>query len=307
VQIRSQFEYEICTGHFSPGDKLPSVREVAGALGVSPVTVSRAYRDLEVAGLVVAQPGVGFFVLTTDESYAGPHAEIRGRAAKFLEDAVAEGVSLDQTLQILLAEVGEMRARLANVNVVLVCKRMGRAAEIVSGLRQAFSGMRVEVSSLVLEEVIEDVEGWLPTLSKARHVLCLVFDLRQIQPLLARHGITVTPILGMPREDVRRRLVDLEPGCRVGIVASAPEFVDGMIAGVTEINPDVTVVGGVSCDNTDQLAILLSSVDCVIYGSLAREVVDALALPSHAIELVYVPETRWIERFRIRLRNELGT
>lgn len=306
VQIKSQFEYEICTGRLAPGSRLPSVREVASALGVSPVTAARAYRELEIASLAVSHPGVGFFVLSTAEAQAGPHAEIRSRAVKFLTEAVNEGLGLDQILQILLAEITEMRARLVHMELILICKREGRIDELAMELRHYLGDLRVGIVPVVLEEVAEDVEGWLPRLQKANHVLCLVFDLSHIQPLLARHGVTIVPILAMPRQDVRERLEQLEPGCRVGVLASIPDFVDGIISCVLATNPDVNIVGALSCRDVRQIPLLMSSVDCVVYGTLARQCLESQALlPRQLIELVYVPETNWLEGIRRLVRSEL--
>ena len=306
VQIKSQFEYEICTGRLAPGSRLPSVREVASALGVSPVTVTRAYRGLELASLAVSHPGVGFFVLSI-AGQTGPHAKIRSRAVKLLDEAVAEGVGLDQVLQILLAEVTAMRAKLAHLDLILICKRDGRIEELAAGLRQSLADLRVDIVPVVLEEVAEDIEGWLPRLHKASHVMGLVFDLSHIQPLLVRHGVPVLPILAMPRQDVKERLAELEPGCRVGILASVPDFVDGMISCVVTTNPEVNVVGALSCRDTRQIPVLMSSIDCIVYGTLARQALESQPLlPPRSIELVYVPETNWIERIRALLRSELS-
>jgi len=45
-----------------PGDKLPSVRELAKSLGVNPNTVAKAFRDLERDGVISTLPGRGSFV-----------------------------------------------------------------------------------------------------------------------------------------------------------------------------------------------------------------------------------------------------
>ena len=122
-----------------------------------------------------------------------------------------------------------------------------------------------------------------------------------------RHGVPVLPILAMPRQDVRDRLAELEPGCRVGILASVPDFVDGMISCVATTNPEVNIVGALSCRDTRQVPVLMSSVDCVVYGTLARQTLESQPfVPPRSIELVYVPETNWIERMRALLRSELS-
>ena len=52
----------------------------------------------------------------------------------------------------------------------------------------------------------------------------------------------------------------------------------------------------------------MSSIDCIVYGTLARQTLESQSqVPARAIELVYVPETGWIERMRGLLRSELGT
>jgi GntR family transcriptional regulator len=47
------------------GEQLPTVKDVVAQLAVNPNTVSKAYRELEHAGLVSARPGVGTFVTNT--------------------------------------------------------------------------------------------------------------------------------------------------------------------------------------------------------------------------------------------------
>jgi len=61
-QIVFRILYAIARGVYQPGDKLPTVREVAARLRVNPNTVSKAYRDLERDGILVSRRGTGVFV-----------------------------------------------------------------------------------------------------------------------------------------------------------------------------------------------------------------------------------------------------
>lgn len=54
-QIRAQVATMIATGVLSPGDRLPSVRQLAADLGLATNTVARAYRELESGGLVAGR------------------------------------------------------------------------------------------------------------------------------------------------------------------------------------------------------------------------------------------------------------
>jgi GntR family transcriptional regulator len=61
LQIRDAIVADILDGRFGAGDALPSVRALAAAEGVNPLTVSKAYQDLQADGLVVARKGIGLF------------------------------------------------------------------------------------------------------------------------------------------------------------------------------------------------------------------------------------------------------
>lgn len=61
-QIIDQVRAAIATGSLGPGDRLPTVRQLAVDLSINPNTVSRAYTELELTGLVETQMGSGTFV-----------------------------------------------------------------------------------------------------------------------------------------------------------------------------------------------------------------------------------------------------
>lgn len=62
--------YEIATGKWSPGQKLPSVREAEKLWGVHRLTVLGAYRELEKIGLVVSKDRSGYYVAESSEEKA---------------------------------------------------------------------------------------------------------------------------------------------------------------------------------------------------------------------------------------------
>ncbi len=61
-QIIDQVKSSIATGSLEPGDRLPTVRQLSVDLSINPNTVSRAYTELELTGLVETQMGSGTFV-----------------------------------------------------------------------------------------------------------------------------------------------------------------------------------------------------------------------------------------------------
>jgi len=65
-QLRTQIIDGIRTGRLDPGTRLPTVRELAGELGLAVNTVARAYRELEAAGILETRGRLGTFVARAD-------------------------------------------------------------------------------------------------------------------------------------------------------------------------------------------------------------------------------------------------
>lgn len=63
AQLRRQLIEQIRDGQLPPGSRLPTVRRLAGDLGIAPNTVARAYRELETEGLIEGRGRAGTFVL----------------------------------------------------------------------------------------------------------------------------------------------------------------------------------------------------------------------------------------------------
>src|ERR1700686_4858619 len=71
-QLIDQVQAAIATGTLRPGDQLPTVRLVAVELAINPNTVSRAYREMEIRGILDTQQGTGTFVAEKQAERSGP-------------------------------------------------------------------------------------------------------------------------------------------------------------------------------------------------------------------------------------------
>lgn len=79
-QVRVQIIEAVRDGRLPPGGRLPTVRELAAALGLAVNTVARAYRELESAGIVETRGRQGTFVSRTDPADAVMAAAARSYA-----------------------------------------------------------------------------------------------------------------------------------------------------------------------------------------------------------------------------------
>jgi GntR family transcriptional regulator len=64
LQLVQQVRQAVRLGVLKPGDQLPTVKEVVGTLTINPNTVLRAYKQLDLEGIVEGKRGVGTFVAT---------------------------------------------------------------------------------------------------------------------------------------------------------------------------------------------------------------------------------------------------
>ena len=75
-QIVDNIRNQVAAGILAAGDKLPSVRELAGQLAINPNTIQRAYRELEMGGWIATVPGKGCFVSGLPEHSAEERQEL---------------------------------------------------------------------------------------------------------------------------------------------------------------------------------------------------------------------------------------
>src|SRR5207244_10989025 len=97
-QIIDQVTGGIATGSLLPGTQLPTVRQVAVDLAINPNTVMRAYRELEIRGILSTQQGTGTFI--TEQKVKAGEAQRRRRLSQMVGEMVAraggEGFSLEE-------------------------------------------------------------------------------------------------------------------------------------------------------------------------------------------------------------------
>jgi GntR family transcriptional regulator len=68
AQVREQIKEQILNGQIKEGEVLPSIRSMAKDLGVSVITTTRAYSDLEQEGFIATMQGKGSVVLSKDNN-----------------------------------------------------------------------------------------------------------------------------------------------------------------------------------------------------------------------------------------------
>ena len=108
AQLIEQIKVGIVVGAFPPGERLPSVRDLATEAGVNPNTMQRALAELERDGLVYSQRTAGRFVTEDKEMIGKAKRGLAERHIKtFLAAMLRLGYQMDEIAALLRQETSE--------------------------------------------------------------------------------------------------------------------------------------------------------------------------------------------------------
>ena len=102
-QVILQVEMAIADGRLTTGDQLPTVRSLAVDLKINPNTISRAYRELEIRGVVNTQQGTGTFISEKEIELSAVEREkiLASLTRGFIVKANSYGIDMDQVIEYL--------------------------------------------------------------------------------------------------------------------------------------------------------------------------------------------------------------
>ena len=102
AQLMDTLKRRIITGRYLPGEKLPSVRELAAEAGINPNTVQHAFSELEREGLIYTQRATGKYVTeNADEIKSARQALAKTQVAEFLSNMQSLGYSVGDVIVLL--------------------------------------------------------------------------------------------------------------------------------------------------------------------------------------------------------------
>jgi GntR family transcriptional regulator len=112
-QLIDQVQAAIATGAVSVGDQLPTVRRVAVDLAINPNTVARAYREMEVRGILDTQQGTGTFVAESHVKHSKGERErqLSQLVTEFVARAGSAGFKVNELLEALRQLSSEVESK----------------------------------------------------------------------------------------------------------------------------------------------------------------------------------------------------
>lgn len=100
-QIEDYFRSLTISGVMKPGEKLPSVRELATGMSINPNTIQRAYRELENEGYIYSIPGKGSFVSERKDLSDELRRNLEQKFTDIVHEMVYAGFHRDEIFKLL--------------------------------------------------------------------------------------------------------------------------------------------------------------------------------------------------------------
>jgi DNA-binding transcriptional regulator YhcF (GntR family) len=303
-QLQGQIEYGVTCGDFPPDSQLPSVRELAETLGVSPVTISQVYKTLQKKELIVTHPGRGTFVQTAErlEHATRNHSgHLDTLIEKLLQEAQTLGLEPANLSQLLHTRLTRLSAVPPTVLTYLVGVYPHATRDYATALSRELAP-NDRINTITFNELYAS-----PTASRALSQADLILTFAHRVKELRDHFGSDAPIKTMhliPSPRSRVALAELDPLDRVGLVSAVPEFLPTFKHSVRRFAPHLQFLEG-AVVNTPEAQVLAQKSDVIVYATGAESFAESLSRRVKAFEYRHVPDPAFMHSAILPLVNEI--
>jgi GntR family transcriptional regulator len=293
--LEEQIKHLILTGSFEVGDRLPSIRALAGFLRVNRNTVARVISDLEREGFVESRRGSGVYVVKP------PVDEEETRRQEVLERvmdlAAAQGVSVEELGNALLARAG-VRPQEKVPIIFVECT----GAELEQLSAELEEQLPVEVEPVLLEDLPARLSGeesppW-------RMAVTTFFHVHEVQDMVEPYGIETVALLAEANIESLRRLTELPAGTPVGVVGWGRTCMENLSRSLEGAGLDHLDFRSVYIDqsSTEEVLDTLEGVQAVACATITAKKLRDLGVPE---DLEIIEEDRTLDKGGIEMLGRM--
>jgi GntR family transcriptional regulator len=208
LQLEQQIKHLIMTGGFEVGDRLPSIRAMAGFLRINRNTVARVFSDLEREGFVESRRGSGMYVLEPPVDAVEMKGDVLDRV---MDLAAAQGLPVEDLAYALLARAGAAPREKTKI-LFVECTR--------EELEQFSDELEAQLPVDVERVLLADLPARLSEDGEPPWTLAVTtfFHVHEVQDLMEPLGVETVALLAEANLESLRRLTELPAGTTVGVV-----------------------------------------------------------------------------------------
>ena len=293
--MEEQIKHLILTGSFEVGDRLPSIRALAGFLRVNRNTVARVISDLEREGFVESRRGSGVYVVKPPvEAEETRRQEVLERV---MDLAAAQGVSVEELGNALLARAG-VRPQEKVPIIFVECT----GAELEQLSAELEEQLPVEVEPVLLEDLPARLSGeesppW-------RMAVTTFFHVHEVQDIVEPYGIETVALLAEANIESLRRLTELPAGTPVGVVGWGRTCMENLSRSLEGAGLDHLDFRSVYIDqsSTEEVLGTLEGVQSVACATITAKKLRELGVPE---ELEIIEEDRTLDKGGIEMLGRM--
>ncbi len=290
LQVKSYILEKIKAGDYKPGTKLPTERELAGELGISRNTVSAAYKELLLEGILEARQGRGTFVKTESGLDYNVEQEAVGskreRVLKLIDVAMAKAVEMGFTLEQFAAFVRIRAQEKASAVKQLRVAVVGCTIEYI----HRFMAQISQIANIQLEPVVLDelLSGKIPNeFLQACDFVIVPTEHQAVVAGLVNNNAKLVGISAVPNLEAVVKLARLPVNTKVGIIAYSPNYVESIKELLAK-----TMISGLDfeymlSDNPEQLRLFVARHNVLIVAEERRNHVSRLVGESQDVITFY--------------------
>lgn len=303
TQLKEQIKWLIALGDLKPGNRLPTVNELADRLRINRNTVAQVYAELAQDGYLIGRHRQGTFVAEGEAVRRAVQNAALGRLVdEALKQALAAGFTPAQFAEAAAAR-SHIQAALAHRYTALFVECNWTEIETYGHTVQAETG--VAVTSFHLDEVRKDPAEFQRRSQEVDLVITTLFHLEEVQAVLGQDADVVGLGAG-PELQLLRSLVQLPRGTTVAICCLDRDKATQVRASVANTGVQHLDMLAIGIDERDRLRAALAQTDYVFVSNLAYpeacRIVDPAKLRTYELRL----DRASIEMLKARLADWHG-
>ncbi len=314
LQIAHELIFRIETGALRVGDKLPGIRKLAKELGVSFLTVNKAYRWLRTRRVVASTRGVGVRVVLTLEP-SGEEAQQRSRLSAFAEKVVAQAVQ-NQMDPMLVAQSITHRAlahqrRTVPTRIFFVECLPEYVDDYTAELRSALSDLDLKIEGVLttaLEELASKRQNNGNDMTSADLLTTTLYHYDFVQRLMSPRKHKVVALSHTLDGEAIQKIVSLPSSKKLGAVFGPVDPAPGIMKTI-EFYRDMplgSIPYAIINDSAAAQKVVRKS-DVLIYSAACRDWIATIKKKGRQVILIrFVPDQEAITKIRMLVKREKG-